>query len=115
MGSNKFGPSTRVKVSENTYILYKAFCYLAVLLTGAVLRLPDGGLYVAEEGDLCDVEEEPRPGRVAEGEVGDDVADAERRVVQLHAADVAQRAHLARVLVLQHVPVAQELQVTTYP
>ena len=57
------------------------------------------------------MEEEPRPGRVAEGEVGDDVADAERRVVQLHAADVAQRAHLARVLVLQHVPVAQELQV----
>ena len=81
-----------------------------MLLTGAVLRLPDGGLYVAEEGDLCDVEEEPRPGRVAEGEVGDDVADAERRVVQLHAADVAQRAHLARVLVLQHVPVAQKLR-----
>ena len=55
------------------------------------------------------MEEEPGPGRVAEGEVGDDVADAEGRVVQLHAADVAQ-PHLAGVLVLQHVPVAQKLQ-----
>ena len=82
------------------------------LLTRAVLRLPDPnwGLDVAEERDLCDVEEEARPRRVAEGEVGDEVADAEGRVVQLHAPYVAQVPHLARVLVLEHVPVTQKLQ-----
>ena len=82
--------------------------YLGVL-TCAVLRLPDGRLDVAEERDLCHVEEEARLGRIAEGEVGDDVADADGSVVQLHAANVAQ-PHLARVLVLQHVPVAQKLR-----
>ena len=56
------------------------------------------------------MEEVSRLGRVAEGEVGDEVADAEgRRVVQSHAADVPQ-SHLAGVLVLQDVPVAQKLQ-----